>query len=158
VPDEQAQVVQFQSEDFTLAQAKLKAVWADERIDACVSHMDNTTKLAENIAAAKSPVQLSMADFQQLRRLAVATAGYSCHGCSHICESRIDGEVRVADTLRFLMYHECYGERDKARQLYRELRPEERSIEQVSFRRAEAACPQGIRIAERLARARSLLA
>jgi predicted aldo/keto reductase-like oxidoreductase len=158
VPDDQAEVVKFQSADFTLAQAKLKAVWADERIDAAVSHMDNTTKLAENVAAAKSPVQLSMADFQQLRRLAVATAGYSCQGCSQICESRIDGDVRVADTLRFLMYHECYGERDKARQLYRELRPAERAIEQVSFRRAEAACPQGIRIAERLTRARSLLA
>jgi len=158
VPDDQAQVLKFRSADFTLAQAKLKAVWADERIDAAVSHMDNTTKLAENIAAAKSPTQLSMADFQQLRRLAVATAAYSCQGCSHICESRIDGEVRVADTLRFLMYHECYGERDKARKFYRELRPAERAIERVSFRRAEAACPQGIRIAERLARARRLLA
>jgi len=158
VPDDQAAVVRFRSADFTLAQAKLKAVWADERIDAAVSHMDNTTKLAENVAAAKSPVQLSMVDFQQLRRLAVATAGYSCHGCSHICESRIDGEVRVADTLRFLMYHECYGERDEARKLYGALRPPERSIEHVSFRRAEAACPQGIRIAERLALARRLLA
>jgi predicted aldo/keto reductase-like oxidoreductase len=158
VPDDQAEVAKFRSEEFTLAQAKLKAVWADERIDAAVSHMDNTTKLAENIAAAKSPTQLSMAEFQQLRRLAVATAGYSCQGCSHICEPRIDGDVRVADTLRFLMYHECYGERKKARQLYRQLNPRERAIDTVSFRRAEAACPQGIRIAERMSLARRLLA
>ena len=91
VPDDEESVVRFQSKDFNLAQAKLKAVWADERIDAVVSHMDNTTKLAENIAAAKSPVQLSMGDFQQLQRIATATAAYSCQGCSHICESRVAG-------------------------------------------------------------------
>ena len=34
VPKDQAEVVKFQSENFNLAQAKLKAVWADERIDA----------------------------------------------------------------------------------------------------------------------------
>ena len=42
-------------------------------------------------------------------------AAYSCHGCSQICESRVDGDVKVADTLRYLMYHECYGEPDQAR-------------------------------------------
>jgi len=158
VPDEQEEVVRFQSENFNLAQAKLKAVWADERIDSAVSHMDNTTKLAENVAAAKSPVQLSMAEYQQLRRLATATAAYSCQGCSHLCEARVEGEVKIADSLRFLMYYECYGEKDKARKLFRDLSPAERAIETVSFGDAEAVCPQGIRIAERMERARQLLA
>jgi predicted aldo/keto reductase-like oxidoreductase len=158
VPDDQTEVVKFQSKEFNLAQAKLKAVWADERIDSAVSHMDNTTKLAENVAAAKSPVQLSMAEFQQLRRLATVGAPYSCHGCNHICESRVDGEVKVADSLRYLMYHECYGDTQRAKELYRKLTPAERAIETVSFRDAEAVCPQGIRISERLERARQLLA
>jgi predicted aldo/keto reductase-like oxidoreductase len=158
VPDEQEQVVRFRSENFNLAQAKLKAVWADERIDAAVSHMDNTTKLAENVAAAKSPVQLSMTEYQQLRRLATATAAYSCQGCAHLCEARVEGEVKIADSLRFLMYYECYGEKDKARKLFRELSPAERAIGTVSYGDAEAVCPQGIRIAERMERARRLLA
>jgi predicted aldo/keto reductase-like oxidoreductase len=158
IPDDQESVVEFQSKDFNLAQAKLKAVWADERIDAVVSHMDNTTKLAENIAAAKSPVQLSMGDFQQLQRIATATAAYSCQGCSHICEPRLDGPVRVADQLRYLMYEECYGEREAARKLYRSLKPTERAIEGVDFSRATQACPQGIDIAARLAVAREKLA
>lgn len=70
VPGDIPAVVHWQSKNFTLGQAKLKSVWADERIDAAVSHMDNTTKHAENIAAAKSPVQLSMHEFQQLQRIA----------------------------------------------------------------------------------------
>ena len=157
VPDDQVEVTRFQSKNFGLAQAKLKAVWADERIDSAVSHMDNTTKLAENIEAAKSPVQLSMNEFQQLRQIATASAAYSCHGCSQICESRVDGDVKVADTLRYLMYHECYGEPERAQQLYRALSPAQRVLDGIDFARAEAACPQGIRISERLALARRTL-
>jgi len=157
VPDDQVEVAKFQSNNFNLAQAKLKAVWADERIDSAVSHMDNTTKLAENVAAAKSPVQLSMNEFQQLRQIATASAAYSCHGCSQICESRVDGDLKIADTLRYLMYHECYGEPQRANQLYRALSPTQRTLDGIDFARAEAACPQGIRIAERLALARRTL-
>jgi predicted aldo/keto reductase-like oxidoreductase len=99
-----------------------------------------------------------MGDFQQLQRIATATAAYSCQGCSHICESRLDGPVRVADQLRYLMYEECYGEREAARKLYRGLKPAERAIDGVDFTRATRACPQGIDIAARLAAAREKLA
>jgi predicted aldo/keto reductase-like oxidoreductase len=157
VPEDQIEVRKFKSDNFTLGQAKLKAVWADERIDSAVSHMDNTTKLAENVAAAKSPLQLSMNEYQQLRQIATASAAYSCHGCSQICESRVEGDVKIADTLRYLMYHECYGEPQRANQLYRALTPAQRRLDGIDFARAEAACPQGIRIAERLAVARRTL-
>jgi len=150
VPDDQANVAKFASKDFTLHQAKLKAVWADERIDAAVSHMDNTKKLAENVAAAKSPVQLAMGDFQQLQRIATATAGYACHGCSHICESQFEGAVRIAAPLRYLMYHECYGEAERAKTLFDRLSPEEKNFASVDFTRAMAKCPQGINITARL--------
>lgn len=153
VPADQEEVAEFRSRDFTLGQAKLKAVWEDERIDAAVSHMDSVEKVEENCAAAKSPVRLGMHEFQQLRRLAACT-----QGCNHLCESRIAGETKVADALRFLMYYESYGERDEARQLYRELTPAERRLEGVDFGAAEAACPAGIDIPARLERARRLLA
>ena len=158
VPKKQEMVVNFQSKDFTLGQAKLKAVWADERIAAAVSHMDSLDLLKENVIAAKSPVKIAMGDFQQLNRLAACTSGYSCKGCKHLCEPNIPTEVAVADTLRYLMYHECYGEPEKARQLYAELTPAERDIDGVDFSRATRACPEGIDIAKRLGRARELLA
>jgi predicted aldo/keto reductase-like oxidoreductase len=158
VPKDQEKVVQFRSKDFTLGQAKMKAVWADERIAAAVSHMDSVDLLKENLIAAKSPIKLSMGDFQQLRRLAACTSPYACLGCSHICESRIDGEVAVADTLRYLMYHEAYGEAEKARELYARLTPAQQDLEGVDFSRATAACPERIDIAARMRRARKLLA
>jgi predicted aldo/keto reductase-like oxidoreductase len=146
----------FMSKDFNEYQAKLKAVWADERISAAVSHMDNVEKLNENIAAAKSPIRVSMNDLHQLMRRARCSP-HLCTGCTHICESRIDGETKVADALRFLMYHEAYGEPEKARELYQLLTPAERALEGIDFAAATKACPAGIDIPARLERARELL-
>lgn len=157
VPNDQEEVEAFRSKEFTLPQAKLKAVWADERIDAAVSHIDNMTKLKENVAAAKSPVKLGMSEFQQLQRLAARTACVSCQGCSHRCEPAAGGEVKIAAALRFLMYHECYDEPAKARELYRALTPVERALDDRALARAGAACPEGIDVAARLRRAASLL-
>ncbi len=158
VPSALPAVKSFKSKDFTLAQAKLKAVWADERIAAAVSHMDNTTKLAENVAAAKSPTQLAMSDFLQLQRIAAATAGYSCQGCSHLCESAYPGPAKIAQPLRYLMYHECYGDSARARAHYQRLRPEERDLASIDLAAASARCPQGIDLTARLARAAAELA
>jgi predicted aldo/keto reductase-like oxidoreductase len=120
--------------------------------------MDNTTKLKENVEAAKSPIQLSMNEFNQLQRLATATAAYSCHGCSQICEPHVQGDTKIADTLRFLMYHESYGEMDKARTLFNRMSPAERTIDGVDFAKATAACPRGIDIASRMQQAVDRLA
>jgi predicted aldo/keto reductase-like oxidoreductase len=158
VPSDQEDVKHFQSKDFTLGQAKLKAVWADDRIDAAVSHMDNTDKLAENIAAAKSPVQLTMAEMQQLQRMATRRASHSCQGCSHICEDRVEGDLKIARSLRYLMYAECYGEVERGRGLYAQMSDAERRFDGIDLCEAERACPQGIRIAERLADAQRVLA
>ena len=157
VRKDKEEVVQFQSKHFNLAQAKLKAVWADPRIDAAVSHMDNTKKLAENVAAAKSPVELSMHELQQLQFLARELAPYRCQGCSHVCEPLLDRPVDVASTLRYLMYHEGYGQTDLARELYGQLDVTARDLRGVDFSRAAAACPQGIDIEARLRLARQEL-
>lgn len=158
VPADLDAVVKFQSQNFTLGQAKLKSVWADERIDSAVSHMNNVELVMENTTAAMSPVKLSMEEFQQLRRLAALTAQHHCLGCSHRCEPLAGGNLRISDALRYLMYHESYGEQEDARQLYAALGETERAFEQIDLRDAEAACPQGIRIAEKLAVARRVLA
>jgi predicted aldo/keto reductase-like oxidoreductase len=62
--------------------------------------------------------------------------------------------VKVAKPLRYLMYHECYGETRRARELYARLRPDEVAFDLVDLSAATAACPQGIDIASRLRVAR----
>lgn len=151
VPTDGEEVKKFESDGgFSLPQAKLKAVWADERIASVCSQMANTEQMSQNIAAAKSGAQLSMRDVQKLRDYTVRTASLRCKGCSQICESRVEGDVKIADTLRYLMYADSYGNLEEARSLYRALTPNERNFEHLDLGPAASACPQGIDIARRL--------
>lgn len=158
VPEDQEHVMKFRGENFTLPQAKLKAVWADDRIDSAVSEMTNTQQLRENTEAAMSNVQLSMNEFQELNRYAALTSHNRCQGCDEICESRVEGDLKIADQLRFLMYAECYGKPELARELYHGLTPAERAYREVDLRAAAEACPQRIDIAKRLRDAETVLA
>jgi predicted aldo/keto reductase-like oxidoreductase len=158
VPRDLEAVVNFRSKDFTLGQAKLKSVWADERISSIVSEMDSVRYVRENVAAARSETPLSAEEGHQLNQLAALTAGYACNGCKHLCENAVARQVSIADPLRFLMYYECYGKAARARELYRAIPVSARHLSDQELQQASRVCPQGIDIAARLRRARDLLA
>lgn len=157
IPEDDERIIDFQNRDFTLPQAKLKAIWADDRIDCCVSEMGNIQMVQENSEAALSEKELTARDFMELNRLSARTASLHCLGCRQHCESRIDGELNVADTLRYLMYADSYGDLEKGREGYNRLSDAEKKLDSVSLAKATAACPQGIDIARRLERARRKL-
>jgi hypothetical protein len=138
-------------------QAVLKAVWADDRISAAVSHMDSFEKLKENIAAAVDQYELGRADLDALERYAAATRREACAGCDHICGPAVDAPVKIGATLRYLMYHDVYGEPEKARALFRKLPPEARRLAGVDFRPASRACPRGVDVVKHMARAEKVL-
>ena len=157
IPAEQEKVVKFQSKKLTLPQAKLKYVWSDERIDSAVSHIDNLDILKENVEAAKSRVTLGYHEFHQLQRLHECGNPHYCEGCNHICESKFKGETKVADTLRFRMYHDSYGRTTEAKEFYQKLSAAERQLDGIDFSQATAACPQGIDIEYQMHLARKIL-
>ncbi|MFW2366373.1 MAG: aldo/keto reductase [Desulforhopalus sp.] len=150
VPPDAEAVLNFKSQNFTLGQAKLKSVWADDRIDSVVVEMDSTKVARENIAAAKSGEQLTANEIHQLNRLAAMTAQYSCQGCSHLCEKAVNRSARIADSLRYLMYHECYGKNDIAKELYHLIPINSRTLTDKETTIAQSICPQGIDIKSRL--------
>lgn len=125
-------------------QSVLKAVWEDNRIAAAVSHMVDLKQLKENIAAALDKSELGMNERDAVRRYAEATRAYACDGCEHICGAVVAAPVRIATTLRCLMYHDSYGDTEKARRVFAELPEEARRIEDVDFREASRVCPNGI--------------
>ena len=158
VPKEIESVVDFRSQNFTLGQAKLKSVWADERIASIVSEMDSVERVRENVAAARSEESLTAEESHQLNRLAAFTAAYACNGCNHLCENAVTRQVAIAAPLRYLMYHECYGKTERARDLYRGIPATAREFTDPELEQACRLCPQGIDIPARLRRARELLA
>ena len=158
VPRDLESVVGFRSKEFTLGQAKLKSVWADERINSIVSEMDSVRYVRENVAAARSEKPLTAEESHQLNQLAALTAGYACNGCKHLCEQTVVRDVAIAESLRYLMYFESYGKADRARELYRAIPVAKRAASDEELCRACQVCPQGIDIPARLRRARELLA
>jgi uncharacterized protein len=157
VESDDKNVIKFKSQNFTLGQAKLKSVWADERIASICSEMDSVRVARENIAAAKSEKHLSATEVHQLNNLAARTANEACLGCSQHCEKAINHQVRIADCLRFLMYHQAYGNRDKAKSLYQDIPNNKRLLEPTLSKIAENSCPQGIDIKNKLLLAKSIL-
>jgi predicted aldo/keto reductase-like oxidoreductase len=139
-------------------QSVMKAVWADDRITAAVSDMDNLDKLRENVGAALDKTKLTSAELESLHRYAAASRSVTCDGCDHLCGAALQAPVQIGPTLRYLMYHDVYGKTELAKDLYRKLPKAARRIAGVDFAPARAACPHGVDIAHWMARAADVLA
>jgi predicted aldo/keto reductase-like oxidoreductase len=139
-------------------QAVLKAVWADERITAAISDMENLDILRENVAAALDRTKLTRAETEELYKYAARTRSLACDGCDHLCGGAVDAPVQIGNTLRYLMYHDMYGRPELARTLFRALPEEARNLAHLDFRAAAAACPHGLDVGGLLHRAATVLA
>lgn len=138
-------------------QSVLKAVWADERISAAVSHMDSFEKLRENIAAATDTAPLSKAEVEALDRYALATRSLACDGCDHFCGAAVPDGLRIGDTMRGVMYLDAYGDGAEARKVLGSLPVAQGRFAGVDFAAANAACPHGVDVAAHMRRAAEIL-
>lgn len=138
-------VDKFKVKGFNPFQAALKAVWADGRIHGLVSAMKNLKQVQENAQAARHS-EMGLEERELLLEYAAATSHLHCRGCGQLCESQLQAPLRVADTLRYRMYSENYGEPERGRALYAAMPAAARNIEGVDFGPAEAACPHRLPI------------
>jgi predicted aldo/keto reductase-like oxidoreductase len=136
---------EFIDKKFTTHQAAIKTVFADHRVHAVVSEMTNRDMLRENLDA-------TLREQKQLEDYRQATAHLYCHGCGQHCEPVADG-VAVSDILRYLRYHEVYGKRQRAAELYKALPAQARNVAATDLSAAQRACPHGLPIVELLHRA-----
>ena len=65
----------------------------------------------------------------------------------------VDAPVSIGTTMRYLMYHDVYGEPDNAQRLWAELPAEQRRLSGIDFSGANRACPNGIDVARHMRRA-----
>ncbi len=140
-------VDKFKAKGFNQHQATLKAVWADERIHGAVSAMKNIKQVKENAEAARNST-LGFEERELLREYAAETDHLYCRGCSEHCEVAVDAPLQIAETLRYRMYHENYGERRRSKELFAQLPTEAKRLEGVDFSAAEAACPYRLPIGQ----------
>ncbi len=149
----------FMQQGFTEAQAKIKAVLEDKRISSACVGMKNVAILTSNVAAALDKTKLTQADMAVLKEYAQATCDGYCAGCAHICDSALPGMPYASDIMRYLMYYNSYGDRDRARELFAQIPNDIKSkLLGTDYSLAEARCPQHMPIGKLVAEAVSKLA
>ena len=150
---------QFLERGFTEHQAKLKAVWENPQIAAICSQMPNMTILMANIAAALDKTRLSAGDLNQLIEYADTTTPSYCAGCGDVCENAVSEDIPIADVMRYLMYAESYGDRERATASFQKL-PEKirHTVARIDYNEAERRCPQNMPIGHLMRRAAQRLA
>lgn len=151
----------FKQKGLNQHQAAVKAVAADERITSICSEMINEDQMRQNAEAVAS--KLTIAEAEAIQEHARLVSHLWCRGCDHICRSKAGcgQQVAVADTLRFLMYHDHYGKTEHARRLFAEMDEASRDLNAMAsgdWHAAEAACPHHVPLARLMARAKDRLA
>jgi predicted aldo/keto reductase-like oxidoreductase len=137
----------FINKGYTAEQAKLKVVWENPHIASICSAMPNMTILQANVAAAMNKQKLSSHDKQLLEKYGRQTSSGYCAGCADICESAVDVEVPISDILRYSMYLNSYGDRDKASASFNALSTDiKANIFKADYSKAEKYCPQKLEI------------
>ena len=137
----------FLKKGFSDAQAKLKAVWENQKIASICSEMPNMTILMSNVAAAMNRTKLSSQDTKLLQVYSQETRSGYCAGCADLCESAMRGAVPISDVMRYLMYSRSYGDRDRAARRFNRIPERIRSeMADLDYSLAEQKCSQNIAI------------
>lgn len=148
----------FLKRGFTEGQAKIKAVLEDKRISAACVAMSNVALLTSNVAAVLDKTEISQTDMEVFKAYAQASCGGYCAGCAYICNSVLPDAPYVSDIMRYLMYHNSYGQDDKARELFAKIPGKVRNkLLTIDYKLAEARCPQRLPIGKLVAEAVSKL-
>jgi predicted aldo/keto reductase-like oxidoreductase len=149
----------FVEKGFTEGQAKIKAVLQDTRIASACVGMGSVSILSSNVAAALDKTALSDTDMAGLQDYARATRSGYCAGCSQICDAALGRQSPINDVMRYLMYFNCYGDKDRARTLFGQLPSDVRErLLATDYSPAELRCPQRMPIGDCMAEAVGKLA
>jgi len=149
----------FRRKGFTEEQAKIKAVLEDKRISSALVTMRSVAQLTTNVAAALDKTKLTKQDKAVLKEYAQQSCGGYCAGCADICDAALPGTPYVSDIMRYLMYHNSYGDKTRAKELFAQIPTDVRArLLSTDYSLAEAHCPQRMPIAELMAEAVGKLA
>ncbi len=137
------------------ALAALKWVLRNPSIGTTIPSMTDADQLQENVKAMSAA--FGPADQKLLAAQLESIHPLYCRMCS-ACDGRCPQGIRVADSLRCLMYAEGYGQFPLARTRYLRLAQDAASDACRRCPSCAVKCPNGVRVRERLIRTQELLA
>ncbi|HUK19377.1 MAG TPA: aldo/keto reductase [Bryobacteraceae bacterium] len=133
----------------------LKWVLRNPNVHTTIPSMTDMDQLEDNLKAMSQP--FGDADEKILAMHLEQIAPYYCRMCGE-CAGQCRQNLPVADVLRFLTYADGYGQFALGREHYLELHPAHASAKCENCPGCTVACPYGVRVAERMARAQEMFA
>jgi len=139
----------FMDKGYTEVQARIKSILQDGRIASACVGVKSVTELQENISAVVVKPELTRADQQALSDYARGTKSDYCAGCRHICSSACPDMPYIAEVMRYMMYHNSYGETILAKENFA-LLPSAAKAKLLSadYSMAHKLCPNHLPIAQ----------
>ncbi|MFA6561568.1 MAG: aldo/keto reductase [Verrucomicrobiia bacterium] len=138
-----------------LYQAFLMWVLKNPSVSCAIVGMGATQDVTENCAAVTR--KFGALHERLLDRYASLATGDYCRMCE-TCVSVCPAGVRIPDILRYRMYHQNYGHRRDARELYASLASHQQAPACTDCRQCEQVCPARLAIVRKLKAAHELLA
>jgi uncharacterized protein len=136
-------------------QAALKWVLQNKHITAAIPGMRDISHLREDIAV--MGMRFGFLDEFILKRYGAALTPFYCHLCGE-CEITCPHHVAISTINRSLMYEEAYKSHDLARTTYFEVPLTSSASACLDCEQCVATCVNGLNIAAKMKRARTLLA
>ena len=135
--------------------AALKWVLRNQQVDTTIPSITDKEQLEENRRAMTEP--FSEEDGRLLARQSERIRPLYCRMCG-ACEGTCPLGLPVSDVLRYLSYVDGYGQFQLARESFLELPAELRAVRCRDCSACPIQCPNGVHVADRLARAQEILA
>ncbi len=127
----------------------------DPNISTVIVDMPSFQQLEEDLAAVASPMTAAEGwEFEQAVAQVSLGACCLCGSCTGQCRQN----VQVADIMRYSLYHDGYGDRGRAADLYRALPASGRAASCTDCSDCTVVCPWGVPVRSRMERAHVRLA
>jgi hypothetical protein len=133
--------------------AMLKWVLRNRNVDTTIPSITDLDQLDQNLRAMSE--RFTPADEKLLAERLDYLKPLYCRMCGK-CEASCRHGLPVPDLVRYVSYAEGYGQFALGRANYLELPPEHRAVECARCDGCTVTCPNGVRVAERVSRAREL--
>jgi len=136
-------------------QQAIQWVLRDSSVSTVIVDMPTFDELDQDYAAATMPLtEAALHEFE--RAVALVSAG-ACHLCG-ACTGQCPQGVRVADIMRYRLYHDGYGDRQRAAELYRSLPTKASAAACANCEKCRVVCPWGVPVRGRLEEMHGVLA
>ena len=138
----------------SLYQRSIQWVLKDSNVSTVIVDMPAFEELEEDVAAVtQPPAQAALDEFERAVRQASVGTCRLCGACTGQCPAG----VQVADIMRYQLYHDGYGDRARAGELYRALPAAANAAACLECGECRVVCPWGIAVRPHLEKLHGVL-